>query len=221
MRFPHEALAVVLQVRADVLHVLLWQRGQAPAAGRWALPGGALGDGEDLESSIERHLADKVDVTDVAHLEQLRTQSAPSRHPERRLATAYLGLVPVPADPQLPGDTRWHPVAELPRTAFDHGELVAMAHERLRAKLSYTNVGYALSPPAFTISALRAVYAAILGYNVSATNLQRVLDRRQVIAPTGQLAPPGRSGGRPAALYRFSADHLVVTDPFATLRPPA
>src|SRR5687768_13876060 len=89
----HEALGVVLQVRAGVLRVLLWERGRAPFLGAWALPGGALGPDETLEDSIRRHLAAKVDVRELAHLEQLETRSAPDRHPDRRLiGTAYLGL---------------------------------------------------------------------------------------------------------------------------------
>ena len=63
-------------------------------------------------------------------------------------------------------------------------------------------------------------YAAALGYDVAATNLQRVLERRQVITRTGTTARSGRSGGRPAALYRFTDSQYRVTDEFAALRPP-
>ena len=62
--------------------------------------------------------------------------------------------------------------------------------------------------------------SAALGHRVSATNLQRVLARRGVLIPTGGTAPPGPSGGRPAALYRFAEHDIRVTDPFAVLRPP-
>ena len=59
-----------------------------------------------------------------------------------------------------------------------------------------------------------------LGHQVDATNLQRVLGRRGVITPTGTTARSGRSGGRPAALYRFTDSAYRVTDEFAALRPP-
>lgn len=216
----HVALAVVLRVRDGRLEALLWRRAKAPASGAWALPGGYLGERETLEASIRRHLAAKVDVRDVAHLEQLETRSEPRRFPrERQLATAYLGLVG-PADPAVPDDTSWHPVDDLPRPAFDHGEITLAARERLRAKLSYTNLGFALAPATFTIAELRDVYAAALGYDVSATNLQRVLLRRGVLVPTGERREPGPSGGRPPAVFRFRATELRVTDPFAVLRPP-
>jgi 8-oxo-dGTP diphosphatase len=214
-------LAVVLQVRVGGLQVLLWQRAKAPFKGRWSLPGGYLVPGETLELSIRRHLAEKVDVRELAHLEQLETLSEPDRSPrEWQLATAYLGLVPSEVDPELPADTAWYPVDDLPALAFDHEAIVLAGRERLRAKLSYTNIGFALAPMEFTISELRDVYAAALGHDVSATNLQRVLLRRNVLAPTGRRRSSGPVGGRPGAVFRFRAHRLEITDQFAVLRPP-
>jgi ADP-ribose pyrophosphatase YjhB (NUDIX family) len=217
----HVALAAVLRVRGSEPQVLLWERAREPEAGAWALPGGYLEPSETLEKSIRRHLAAKVDVRELSHLEQLGTWSAPARHPtERQLATAYLGLVPADVDPAVPEDTAWHPVDRLPRMAFDHGEIVLAGRERLRAKLSYTNLGFALAPPTFTISELRELYAAALGHEVSATNLQRVLVRRELLEDTGERRPPGPHGGRPATVFRFRSRELAVTDQFAVLRPP-
>jgi ADP-ribose pyrophosphatase YjhB (NUDIX family) len=220
--YPHQALAVVLQVRDGRLNVMLWQRPNEPFPGAWALPGGPLLPDETLGASVARQLASKVEVRQLAHLEQLETRSDPGRDPRgRTVATAYLGLIPAHLDPTLPGDTAWQPVDDLPTTAFDHGSIVGSAVGRLRAKLSYTNVGFALAPPAFTIAELRVLYVAALGYDVTATNLQRVLLRRGVLEATGELTHPGRAGGRPAMLYRFASPALEVTDPFAVLRPPS
>ena len=218
----HSAVAVVLSVRDGVPQVLLWERALEPFNGAWALPGGELGPDETLEESIRRHLASKVDVRELAHLEQLETRSDPARNPLRReLATAYLGLVPADVDPVLPADTRWHPVDALPRLAFDHGPIVLAGRDRLRAKLSYTNIGFALAPATFTISELRTLYRAALGHAVSATNLQRVLLRRHLLVDTGSRREPGPTGGRPAALFSFRAPTLEITDQFAVLRPPS
>ena len=217
----HVALATVFQVRDATLSVLLWERAREPFTGDWALPGGTLAAGETLEASISRHLASKVDVREVSHLEQLGTWSDPSRHPERwELATAYLGLVPLGLDPSVPADTRWHPVDALPDTAFDHGTIVLAGRDRLRGKLSYSNIGFALAPATFTLAELRDVYEAALGYEVSATNLKRILLRRGAIEAVGQRRAHGPAGGRPAELYRFRERQLEVTDPFAVLRPP-
>ncbi|MCF6385904.1 NUDIX hydrolase [Mycobacterium sp. MBM] len=222
----HEVLAVVLQVRRlstknPQLSVLLWQRAMDPQRGAWSLPGGRLRHDEDMNSSVRRQLAEKVDLRELAHLEQLAVFSDPQRVPgPRTIASTFLGLVPSPATPELPPDTRWHPVSALPPMAFDHGTMVANACSRLIAKLSYTNIGFALAPKEFALSTLRDIYSAALGHPVDATNLQRVLERRNVITRTGTTARSGRSGGRPAALYRFTESRYRVTDEFAALRPP-
>jgi ADP-ribose pyrophosphatase YjhB (NUDIX family) len=219
--YPHEVVAVVLSVRDKQLSVLLWQRARPPHRGRWALPGGGVEPTERLRAAILRHLAEKVDVHEVAHLEQLATHSNVRRDPRGRvLATGYLGIVPADATPALPADTRWHPVADLPTTAFDAAEFVHAGVERLRAKLSYTNIGFALAPPEFSMSQLRDIVSAALGYPVTQTNLERVMTRRSLIEPTGRRTAPGAGGGRPAMTYRFRSRELAVTDPFAVLRPP-
>jgi hypothetical protein len=219
----HVTLAVVLQVRERRLSVLLWQRARNPFVGAWSLPGGYLDPGVDLERSIRTQLARKVDVAELSWLEQLETLSDPARHPEEwQLATAYLGLVPLGLDPALPPDTAWHPVDDLPGPiAFDHRAIVLAGRERLRAKLSYTNIGFALAPECFSVSELSAVYSAALGYPVDPTNLRRVLERRGLLEATGERRAPGREGGRPAAVYRFTSQELEVTDPFAVFKPPA
>jgi ADP-ribose pyrophosphatase YjhB (NUDIX family) len=220
--YRHEVLAVVLRVRDHQLECLLWQRAVPPFEGSWSLPCGPLGAEERLGAAASRHLAAKVDITHIAHMEQLETRSDPVRDPRgRALATAYLALVATDIDPCVPADTEWHPVDALPPTAFDHGSIIGSARERLRAKLSYTNIGFALAPPAFTISALRDIYAASLGHPVSATNLQRILTRRRVIQPTPSTAPSTAAGGRPATVYQFAERSLVITNPFAAFRPPA
>jgi ADP-ribose pyrophosphatase YjhB (NUDIX family) len=226
----HEVLAVVFQIRGlgpdpksakPELSVLLWQRAQEPQRGAWSLPGGRLRHDEDMMTSVRRQLAEKVDLQEVAHLEQLAVFSEPDRVPATRtIASTFLGLVPSPAVPELPPDTCWHPVTALPPMAFDHAPMVAHARTRLAAKMSYTNIGFALAPTEFALSTLRDIYGAALDYQVDTTNLQRVLARRGVISPTGTVAQSGRSGGRPAALYRFTDSQLRITDEFAALRPP-
>ena len=215
-------LAVVLQVRDGRLQVLLWERALDPFRGSWSLPGGTLAEGETLEQSIRRHLATKVDVRELSHLEQLETRSEPDRHPERwELATAYLGLVPSDVDPEAPPTTRAGTRStRCRRSRSTTAPIVLAGRERLRAKLSYTNVGFALAPDEFTISELRDLYRAALGHDVSATNLQRVLLRRHLLVPTGSRREPGPAGGRPAALFGFARRELEITDQFAVLRPP-
>lgn len=219
-RYRHEALGAVFRVTGGGLSVLCWRRHRDPYAGEWALPSGPVAPGETLGACVARQLAGRVDVGEIAHLEQLETRSDPDRDPfQRTIATAYLGVVPVTAHPRLPDSAAWLDVAALPEMAFDHASVVGSAVQRLRSKLSYSNLGFALAPAEFTMAHLRDVYSAALGRELSATNLQRVLQRRGQIQPTGTTAASSSAGGRPAALFRFSVRRLEITDPFAVLRP--
>lgn len=219
-RFRHEALAVVLRITDGRLTVLGWQRGRDPFSGAWAVPSGPLTQTETVGAAATRYLAERVDLTQIAHLEQLETRSEPGRDPfDRTIATAYLGLVPADVDPRLPDNAAWLPTDDLPPMAFDHESVIKSAVERLRSKLSYTNLGFALAPREFTISELRQLYVAALGHDVSATNLQRVLTRRSQLEPTGSVSASSRAGGRPAKRFRFVERSMRVTDPFAALRP--
>jgi 8-oxo-dGTP diphosphatase len=182
-----------MRARGGQLEVLLAE-GKLPAA--------ALAAGEPLEAALGR----AVDVAALAHVEQLQTRVLE----DGSIATAYLGLVSSEAEV----DGEWRAMTEVALPFVD------AAQARLRAKLSYTNVGFALAPETFTISELREVYVAALGHDVSATNLQRVLVRRGVLERADGRRAPGRAGGRPAALFRFASNHLEVTDEFAALRPP-
>lgn len=221
-RFRHEALAVILQVRpSQKLSVLAWQRRREPFQGAWALPSGPVGPEETIGASVVRHLAARVDLAEIAHLEQLRTLSAPGRDPSQRtIATAYLGIVPANSEPRLPEHAAWLPIDDLPAMAFDHAHVVAQGVARMRSKLSYTNLGFALAPEQFTLAELRDIYEAALDQEISVTNLQRILRRRGQLEAAGGYGEPGENGGRPPRLYRFTTRTLEVTDPFAVLRPP-
>ncbi|MYR05260.1 NUDIX hydrolase [Gordonia sp. SID5947] len=219
-----EVLTAVFQVRAagpDSTSALCVLLERTATTGTWSLPGGDVADDETLETSSRRLVADKVDIGKIAHLEQLAVFSGPRRVPgARTIASTYLGLVPSDVRAPLTETTAWHAVDALPDLAFDHGEIVAAARHRLAAKLSYTNIAFALAPARFPMSELSEIYCAALGYPVDTTNLLRILSRRAVVVATGTVGKTGRSGGRPPALYAFADTRLRVTDEFATLRPP-
>lgn len=217
-----EVLTAVFQVRdinatAPELCVLL-TRGEGST---WCLPGGRVGGEDTLETCARLVVADMVDIGTLAHLEQLSVFSAPHRVPGiRTIASTYLGLVPSDARTTSPDRADWHRVDALPDLAFDHGSIITKARHRLAAKLSYTNIAFALAPSRFPMSELSEIYGAALGYRVDTTNLLRILSRRGVVVATGTLGRTGRSGGRPPALYAFADNELRVTDEFATLKPP-
>ncbi|MBA4865765.1 NUDIX hydrolase [Streptomyces sp. PSKA54] len=209
----------VFTVRAGELQVLLVERGQAPYAGRWALPGGFVLPHESAETAARRELAEETGIVDVSglHLEQLRTYSEPGRDPRMRVVSvAFTALVPDLPEPRGGGDAaqaRWLPCGGAGALAFDHDRILADARERVGAKLEYTCLATSFCPPEFTLGELQQIYETVWG-----TALDRPNFRRKVLATPGFVEPvPGAArltGGRgkPAALYRAG--------PATTLHPP-
>ncbi len=192
----------------DTPVALAVRRPRPPFAGDWALPGTLVRDGEHLEAAALRVLAERAGLGPPRHLEQLATFGAPARDPRGRVVSvSYLALSPRPCG--VAQRARWWPVAACPHLAFDHAEILTSAVERLRGKLSYSNVAYGLLPDTFTLSELQAVYEAVLDRSVDKRNF------RKKVLSLGMLAEaPGQRRGphRPAQLYRFTDTELVVID---------
>ena len=222
--YPHEVLAVVLSVRDDRLNVLLWRRAQDPHAGRWALPGGGVAPDQRLREALSAHLATKVDVRDISWLEQVATHSKVDRDPRARvLATGYLALVPAgrraPGCPRTPPGS---PVDAPARTWPSTTPTSSTPPSTGCAPSSATPTSASRSRPAeFTIQQLREIVSAALGYDVGATNLQRVMTRRADDRAHGrtQHARP-RTADDPPPSTGSATRTLHVTDPFAVFRPP-
>ena len=196
----HTVLAVAMRARGGRLEVLL-----AGAAAERA-----------CRARVARRRARPRDRRRRARARRAaRDAGAPRRTARDRVSRARPGRMPSSTATGARG----------PATPPDERELVAAAQARLRAKLSYTNVGFALAPETFTISELREIYVAALGHDVSATNLQRVLLRRGALervdgqrAPGPRGRPPG--GALPLRLAAARGDGRVRSPPAATLARP-
>ena len=167
--YPHPSVTtdiVIFTIRHDELKVLLIKRGMPPYQGMWALPGGFVDMDEDLEQGARRELEEETGVSDV-YLEQLYTFGAPDRDPRERVITvAYYALVPTDEiDIKAGSDAEgvsWIGMQELPELAFDHATILAMAYERLSAKLDYSTIAFQFMPTEFTLPELQHVYEVIL-----------------------------------------------------------
>lgn len=197
---------VIFSIRDDDLQVLLIERGIAPFAGKWALPGGFVLAGESLEDAATRELKEETGVRDV-YLEQLYTFGEPRRDPRGRVVTvAYYALIASDRGLSAGTDasaTSWWPVSQHPPLAFDHDDILRYAIERLRNKLEYTTVGFQLLPKKFTLTELQRVYEVILGRQLDKRNFRRKLELLDVLTPLQEWSREGAT--RPAQLYSFSA----------------
>lgn len=213
-RYHYPAVTVdllVFTVRAGTLQILLVKRAIEPFKGLWALPGGFVRTGESLEAAAARELAEEGGLVGI-HLEQLSTFGAPDRDPRGRVITvAYLALVN--SDRLLPkastdvSEAAWFSTKELPKLAFDHRSIVDCGLERLRGKLGYTNIAFALLPDEFRLSELQQVYEAILAHPLDKRNFRKWVQHSGVLLPTRKVVRHGAH--RPARLFRFKARELV------------
>jgi 8-oxo-dGTP diphosphatase len=189
------------------LRVLLIKRAHAPYKDTWALPGGFVDMGEDLETAARRELEEETGVTDV-FIEQLYTYGAPERDPRGRvISIVYYALVNLEDHPASPNsdakEAEWFNVRDLPALAFDHSKVMSMAISRLEAKVRYQPVGFELLSDKFTLSELQKLYETILGQELNRRNFRAKILKMDVLE---QLERQKDVPHRPAYLYRFNKE---------------
>jgi 8-oxo-dGTP diphosphatase len=194
-----------LDLDEESLKVMLIERDLEPFAGMWAIPGGFVRSGESLEQGAARELREETGITDV-FLEQLYTFGDPGRDPRGWIVSvAYYALVSpdrhVVTATTDARQARWFPVTALPRLAFDHDEILRVALERLRGKLTYAPVGFELLPQKFTIKQLQKLYEIVLGRKLDNRNFRKKIFSMDVLRELGEMQKgvPHRA----ARLYRF------------------
>ena len=116
--------------------VLLVQRKNEPFKDHWALPGGFVDEGEDLETAAKRELQEETGVK-VPYMQQVQAFGDPGRDPRGHtisiafLSRIYLEAELNPADDAK--DARWFEVEKLLEMdlAFDHDEIINVAQQFL------------------------------------------------------------------------------------------
>jgi 8-oxo-dGTP diphosphatase len=210
MIYPALAVTVDLVLMTVVdgkLAASLQRRGAEPFAGHLALPGGFVGPEETLDAAARRMLLDKAGFTagEGGWLEQLYTFGDPARDPRMRTVTiAYFALLPQARLMQAVAvreDLLLLPVTgRAEQLASDHAAIVATALERLRGKLDYAPIAFALLPELFTLRDLQQVHEAISGADYHKPAFRRRMLDTAWIEPTGLRETD--TAFRPAELYR-------------------
>ncbi len=208
--YPRPALTVdcvVFGMDDEDLKVLLIQRGLEPYLGKWAFPGGFVRMEESLEAAARRELDEEAGIR-PSHLEQLYTFGAPGRDPRGRVVTvAYFALVKL-ADHRVKAATdareaAWFSVWDTPKLAFDHGEILGTALQRLKGKVRYQPIGFELLPPKFTLTQLQRLYEIILEKELDKRNFRKKILAMDLLEELDEVEQD--VSHRAARLYRF--DH--------------
>lgn len=178
--YPRPAVTVdcvIFGFDEDKLKILLTKRDIEPYIGEWALPGGFIDPDETSDDCARRKLQEEAGLKNI-YLEQLYTFSNIDRDPRYRvISIAYYALVRS-TDYHLQAgsgiaDVQWFPLTEIPALAFDHKEIINVATERLRGKISYQPIGFELLPEKFTLPDLHRLYETVLNTNIDRWNFRK------------------------------------------------
>jgi len=199
--------AIVFGYEKGTLYVLAVQQRFGKLADRWVLPGGFILNDEPLIKAVERELREEAGIT-VNYLEQLATFGDNVKRDERFrvISVAYFALVN-PKNFVLKADTdakdaKWFDVAQLPALGFDHNEMVKLAHQRLKSKLTYQPIGFDLLDHEFLFSDLENLYCSILERDIDRRNFRKKILSFGIVTETDKVVKIG-SSGRPGKLFTF------------------
>lgn len=202
--------AVIFQISNGTLEVLLIKRTYEPFKDSWALPGGYNATGETTTAALHRIVSQKAGVDtrkDLAYVEQLYTFDTVDRDPRgHAVSVSYMGCGRDIVLRDAGSHTAFLQVSSLPELAYDHASIIRYAHERLRAKLTYTNAVSAFLEKKFTLTQLQSAYEIIFGREFDKRNFRKKFLSLELIHETGDMWRDGAH--RPAKLYAFNSAKL-------------
>lgn len=202
----NETVINLFTVEKGTLKILLARKNTEPYKGYWQLPGSILTDEQSLEQNVENVLLELIGISNI-YTEQAHTFSDINRNTnERTIATSYIGLVDnriikIKENKKNSIDIQWFEINQTPKMAYDHKEILENAIEKLKTKLTNTNVLKNLFPSDFTLPELQSVYEKIMNVKLDRRNFRKKFINLGLIEDTGYKNEGG--SGRPAKLYKF------------------
>jgi len=204
---------LIFVIDRDKFKVLLIKRPREPFQGKWSLPGDVLQATESLEDTAKKALQTHIE-TDTTYLEQLYTFGEPDREPRGRvLSVTYFTLLnseDIKCIKELAHPSDWFSVDSLPAMAFDHKTIIEYATQRICSKLEYSNIAKYLLPEKFRLSELQKTYEIIRDEKIDKRNFIKKMKSYDLLTPLDETMKAGSH--RPAKLYKFKADKLVMFD---------
>jgi 8-oxo-dGTP diphosphatase len=205
--------AVIFQLIEDQLSLLLIKRARKPFAGKWALPGGYVPEGETTRQALSRNLFKKtgIDVDNLGYLEQFYAFDTVARDPRgHAVSVSYLGLsqhiqlnsdVNVHESSELENPT-FFSVNKLPKLAFDHELIIKSVLNYLISKIDEPEILKCLMPESFTFTELQLLYEAILCRRLDKRNFRKRITSLDLLEPINDRLQVGAH--RPARVYRIN-----------------
>lgn len=196
---------VIFGFENGFLEVLLIRRAINPQKGMWALPGGFVIKGEQVQDAAQRVLKVTTGVED-RYLEQVGVFDKIDRYPLWRVFTiAHFALISPKHYSLVPGidtsEVRWFKLSEIPELAFDHNEIIDKSLKRLRARIRTQPIGFELLSKKFTLPQLQRLYEEILGHEIDKRNFRKKVHKLNLLKKLKEVQKTKK--GRSAALFMF------------------
>nr|WP_246068098.1 NUDIX domain-containing protein [Paenibacillus thermoaerophilus] len=200
------------------LQVLLVKRRVWPFEGKWALPGGFTKETETVYECAERELAEETGVRNVL-MEYFNVYSKPGRDPRGWMVShAFYALVneSLLLGRQAGADAdelKLMPVREALEAdlAFDHGEILRDALERVRRRMLTTTIAREFLPETFTLAELYQVIRCVVPEFEEPNFIRKLTSTRcrrgileEVRDEQGRPLASNKYSQRAAQLYRFA-----------------
>lgn len=182
-----------------------WRNGRPDIIARRIVPRltswARLANGEGDAAGPELSRADRVRV--AFGLDGMRWDE--ERTLERYTLLCDAGLIGEVHEPAAGRMSDASPLAGLLRA--EHSCIVAMAVDRLRAKIKHRPIVFELMGTEFTLFELQKTVEAVLGSNLHKQNFRRLVESVGLVEATGDVR--SHTGGRPAKLFRFRREVLL------------
>ncbi len=191
--YPRPSVAVdtaVFTVRGDELCVVLVDGPN----GRRRLPGTFLHEGERLVDAVRRSLAAKAGIGG-GEPRQLQVFDEPNRD-DRGWVLSVTHAMALPAD-RLP-EGAGVPIDLADPLDFDHGRILAIAVERIRADYATQPDPWGLMPPTFTLRELLLLHSAVDPSTPQRDTFRRMME--PLLVETGEYT--SGTVGKPSRLFR-------------------
>ncbi len=197
---------VIFNTINNILHVLVSKRAKDPFKNQWSLPGGYSPADKMLIDSLQEISLRKagIDIKKLQYLEQFYAFDSIDRDPRgHAISIAYFGCGHNLELEKANQESKFIPINDLPKLAYDHQEIIKLALQKIANQLDHSNISSSLLPKTFTLSQLQTLYEQILNQELDKRNFRKKILKSDLLEETGELKKDGAH--RPAKTYYFKS----------------